>query len=92
MLIDSKLNHRWPYIPAAFTHWAKRPPAMWGALNDNMDPVERHNSHNDEDNQWREDDSEDLSEADKILREAAILESIAKRLMAGEDIDWDAEA
>jgi hypothetical protein len=31
----------------------------------------------------------ELTEAEKILREAAIIESIAQRLLAGEEIDWD---
>ncbi len=64
---------------------------MW-ALNDNLVAVEypRGDKSNDQ-SELADDPFENLTEAQKILREAAILESIAERLMSGEDIDWDAE-
>jgi hypothetical protein len=92
MLIQPKSNQRWPYIPAAFTYWVKQTPAIWWALNDNMVAAEYpHRDQIKDQSELAEDDLENLTEAQKILREASILESIAERLMSGEDIDWEAE-
>lgn len=65
---------------------------MYHALNDNFAPIifqqQRQTSTVDDRGHV---DMVELTEAAKILREAAIIESIAQRLFAGEEIDWEQE-
>ena len=63
--------------------------AMYYALNDNFAPIIFQQQQKSATFDIVSVDAMELTEAEKILREAAIIESIAQRLLAGEEIDWD---
>lgn len=66
---------------------------MYYALNDNFAPIVFQQQQKAVSfGELMDDHQATLSEAAKLLREAAIIESIAQRLLAGEVIDWDVEA
>jgi hypothetical protein len=63
--------------------------AMYYALNDNFAPIIFQQQRKLATFDIVSVDAMELTEAEKILREAAIIETIAQRLLAGEEIDWD---
>jgi hypothetical protein len=64
---------------------------MYYALNDNFAPIIFQQQRKPATFDIVTEDAMELTEAEKILREAAIIESIAQRLLAGEEIDWGQE-